>query len=107
MQKWGLPADEFADTNHLPHQLYVREARRLRGEVVLTEHDLRAGALPRDVIALGSYHLDIREVQAQRAIIEHARRVVLVADSSKFARSAPARTSGASALTRCDPSVAT
>ncbi len=34
---------------------------------------------------------DIREVQAQRAIIEHARRVVLVADSSKFARSAPAR----------------
>ena len=34
---------------------------------------------------------DIREVQAQRAIIEHARRVVLVADSSKFARSAPVR----------------
>ncbi len=32
---------------------------------------------------------DIREVQASRAIIEHARRVVLVADSSKFARSAP------------------
>ena len=34
---------------------------------------------------------DVREVQAQRAIIEHARRVVLVADSSKFARSAPVR----------------
>ena len=34
---------------------------------------------------------DIREVQAQRAIIEHARRVVLVTDSSKFARSAPVR----------------
>jgi DeoR family glycerol-3-phosphate regulon repressor len=34
---------------------------------------------------------DIREMQAQRAIIEHARRVVLVADSSKFARSAPVR----------------
>ena len=34
---------------------------------------------------------DIREVQAARAIIEHARRVVLVADSSKFARSAPVR----------------
>ncbi len=32
---------------------------------------------------------DIREVQASRAIIEHARRVVLVADSSKFSRSAP------------------
>jgi DeoR family glycerol-3-phosphate regulon repressor len=34
---------------------------------------------------------DIREVQAARAIIEHARRVVLVTDSSKFARSAPVR----------------
>lgn len=34
---------------------------------------------------------DIREVQAARAIIEHARRVVLVADSSKFSRSAPVR----------------
>ena len=34
---------------------------------------------------------DIREVQASRAIIEHARRVVLVADGSKFARSAPVR----------------
>ena len=32
---------------------------------------------------------DMREVQASRAIIEHARRVVLVADSSKFTRSAP------------------
>ena len=34
---------------------------------------------------------DIREVQAARAIIEHARKVVLVADNSKFARSAPVR----------------
>ncbi len=34
---------------------------------------------------------DIQEVQAARAIIEHARRVMLVADSSKFARSAPVR----------------
>jgi DeoR family glycerol-3-phosphate regulon repressor len=34
---------------------------------------------------------DIREVQAARAIIEHARRVVLVSDSSKFSRSAPVR----------------
>jgi DeoR family glycerol-3-phosphate regulon repressor len=34
---------------------------------------------------------DIREVQVSRAIIEHARRVILVADSSKFSRSAPVR----------------
>lgn len=34
---------------------------------------------------------DIREVQAARAIIEHARKIVLVSDSSKFSRSAPVR----------------
>ena len=45
MQQWGLPRDEFADTGHLPHQLYVREARRMVGEYVLTEHDLR-GPVP-------------------------------------------------------------
>lgn len=63
MSRWGLAADEFVDTLHVPHQLYVREARRLVGERLLTEHDLRAGTVPRDTIALGSYHLDVREVQ--------------------------------------------
>lgn len=61
--RWGLPADEFADTGHLPHQLYVREARRMLGEYVLTEHDLTGARPQHDVVAMGSYHLDIREVQ--------------------------------------------
>jgi DeoR family glycerol-3-phosphate regulon repressor len=34
---------------------------------------------------------DIREVETSRAIIGHARKIVLVADSSKFSRSAPVR----------------
>jgi DeoR family transcriptional regulator, glycerol-3-phosphate regulon repressor len=34
---------------------------------------------------------DIREVEISRAIIEHARKIVLVSDSSKFSRSAPVR----------------
>ncbi len=34
---------------------------------------------------------DVREVEISRAIIEHARKVVLVADSTKFSRSAPVR----------------
>jgi DeoR family transcriptional regulator, glycerol-3-phosphate regulon repressor len=34
---------------------------------------------------------DVREVEISRAIIEHARKVVLVADSSKFSRAAPVR----------------
>ncbi|MDR0594378.1 MAG: FAD-dependent oxidoreductase [Bifidobacteriaceae bacterium] len=60
---WGLPGDEFADTGHLPHQLYVREARRMRGAYVLTAHDLLAGRRFGDAVAMGSYHMDVREVQ--------------------------------------------
>jgi hypothetical protein len=61
--RWGLCADEFADTGGWPHQLYVRDARRLVGTYVLTEHDL-LGARPQDdVVALGSYNIDIREVE--------------------------------------------
>ncbi|WP_282944661.1 FAD-dependent oxidoreductase [Cellulomonas endometrii] len=79
LARWGLPADEFADTDHLPHQLYVREARRMVGEVVLTEHDLRRPARWHDVVAMGSYHLDVREVQRTwRWVHEHPRPVGMV-----------------------------
>lgn len=61
--RWGLCADEFADTGHWPHQLYVREARRMRGEYVLTQHDLEAGRGHYDAVGMGSYNIDIREVQ--------------------------------------------
>ncbi|MGO4595673.1 FAD-dependent oxidoreductase [Leifsonia sp. 2TAF2] len=72
LSRWGLPREEFADTGHLPHQLYVREARRMVGERVLTEHDLLAGTIPADTVALGSYHIDIREVQRiWRWVYEH------------------------------------
>ncbi|GGK74994.1 FAD-dependent oxidoreductase [Mangrovihabitans endophyticus] len=79
MGRWGLPADEFADTGHLPHQLYVREARRMHGEYVLTEHDLLGARRQHDVVALGSYHLDIREVQRTwRWVPEHPRPTAMV-----------------------------
>lgn len=38
-RQWGLAADEFAATDNLPPQLYVREARRLMGRRIFTEHD--------------------------------------------------------------------
>jgi hypothetical protein len=60
---WGLCADEFADTGGWPHQLYVREGRRMLGEHVLTEQDLVAARPYDDVVALGSYNIDIREVE--------------------------------------------
>lgn len=61
--EWGLCADEFADTAGWPHQLYVRDARRLRGEYVLRESDLLDARARDDVVALGSYNIDIREVE--------------------------------------------
>jgi hypothetical protein len=63
MSGWGLPADEFVDTDHLPHQLYVREARRMVGEYVMTQHDLQARRRKYDSVGLGSYHIDIRSPQ--------------------------------------------
>jgi hypothetical protein len=60
---WGLCADEFVDGGGWPHQLYVRDGRRLLGDYVLTEHDLVAARPKDDVVALGSYNIDIREVE--------------------------------------------
>ncbi len=58
MQRWGWPKDEFADNDHFPRQLYVREARRMVGDYVVTEHEARGVRVAEDAVALGSYPLD-------------------------------------------------
>jgi hypothetical protein len=63
LQRWGTCADEFADTGGWPHQLYVRDGRRMLGEHVLTEHDLLDGRPQADEVARGSYNIDIREIE--------------------------------------------
>ncbi len=60
---WGLCRDEFQDTGGWPHQLYVREARRMIGEIVLTQHDLQERPRKYDVVGMAGYNIDIREVQ--------------------------------------------
>jgi len=90
LQRWGLPADEFADTGHLPHQLYVREARRMLGEVVLTEHDLATPVAHPDAVAMGSYHFDIREVQRTwRWAYEHPAPIAYVATEGYLSVAVP------------------
>jgi hypothetical protein len=61
--RWGLCRDEFQDNGGWPHQLYVREARRLLGEYVLTQSDLQTQRRKEDSIGMAGYNIDIREVQ--------------------------------------------
>jgi hypothetical protein len=58
---WGLPPDDFG--GGLPHQLYVRDGRRMQGDYVLRECDLVEPRAQDDVVALGSYNIDVREIE--------------------------------------------
>jgi hypothetical protein len=63
MAPWGLCKDEFVDTQHWPHQLYVREARRMVGEFVVSQKDIQTDLIKPDVIGMGSYNSDSHNVQ--------------------------------------------
>lgn len=63
VSKWGLAKDEFIDNNHWPHELYIREARRMVGEYVITEHDCKRQRLVDDPVGLGSYNMDSHNCQ--------------------------------------------
>ena len=56
--RYGLAADEFSDNGNWPFQLYVREARRLHGEVVFTQLDATVDTLKEESVGMGSYNLD-------------------------------------------------
>ena len=63
MKTFGLCRDEYVDNGHFPHQLYVREARRMSGEYFMTQHDLMTDTVKYDAIGMGSYNIDVREMQ--------------------------------------------
>lgn len=63
MKRFGLPKDEFTDNGGWPHQIYVREARRMISDLVMIEHHtFGRQAVPRSV-GLGSYGTDVHEIR--------------------------------------------
>jgi hypothetical protein len=55
---WGLCADEFKETGGWPPQLYVREARRMKGGTVMTQHDMAQSDAGDEAIGIGGYVVD-------------------------------------------------
>ncbi len=62
-QTWGLARDEFTDTDNWPHQLYVREARRMKAAYVMIEQNCRGQRVAEDSVGLAAYTMDSHNVQ--------------------------------------------
>ncbi len=65
VSRWGTCKDEFVGErgDGWQHQLYVREARRMVGEYVMTEHNCRGEVVAPRPIAMGAYGMDSHNVR--------------------------------------------
>lgn len=71
--RWGLARDEFTDNGHWPRQIYVREARRMVSDFVMTERHLRGLVPTPEPVGMGSYNMDSHNVQRYVDERGHAR----------------------------------
>jgi hypothetical protein len=62
-RRFGLAKDEFTDNDNWPTQLYVREAHRMIGAYVMTEHNCRGKEIVEDSIGMGAYGIDSHNCQ--------------------------------------------
>ncbi|MDR1585050.1 MAG: FAD-dependent oxidoreductase [Prevotellaceae bacterium] len=58
MKQWGYPKDEYADNEHWSPQLYIRESRRMIGELVMTQHHCQGREIVDDIIGWAAYTMD-------------------------------------------------
>lgn len=65
MQQWAYPKDEFTDNGNWSHQLYIREARRMIGELVMTQHHCEGVETVQDAIAMAAYTMDSHNCDRQ------------------------------------------
>lgn len=58
MKEWGYPKDEYVNNGHWSPQLYIREARRLVGELVMTQHHCQGREVVSDAVGYAAYTMD-------------------------------------------------
>ncbi|GGA79884.1 protein-xanthan lyase [Brucella endophytica] len=63
MAPWGLCGDEFRDNGNWPREIYMREARRMVSDFVMTEKHLRRQEPTPQSVGLGSYNMDSHNVR--------------------------------------------
>lgn len=63
VSRWGLCKDEFQATGGYSYQLYVREARRMVSDYVMTQHNCQGRVTAEDAVGLGAYNMDSHNVQ--------------------------------------------
>jgi hypothetical protein len=63
VSQWGMCKDEFAADGGWSDQLYIREARRMVSDYVMTQRNCEALAVAQDVIGLGAYQMDSHPIQ--------------------------------------------
>lgn len=68
MLQYGWPKDEFTDNGGFPFYMYIREARRMIGEYIMTEHNCTGDSIIEDWVAFGAYNMDSHN--ATRLIID-------------------------------------
>lgn len=63
VNRWGLCKDEFVESGGWPHQMYVREARRMISDYVMTQHNCQGRKVAEDSIGLAAYGMDSHNTQ--------------------------------------------
>jgi hypothetical protein len=86
VNQWGLDPNEFQKTGFWPHQLYIREGRRMVSSYVMTQANCQSKKTVNDGIGLGSYHMDSHF--CQRVLIEKEGKIT-VKNEGGFGRGCP------------------
>jgi hypothetical protein len=63
VSRWGLTKDEFTEGNGWQDQLYIREARRMISEVVMTQHHCQGEMVATESVGMGAYNMDSHHTQ--------------------------------------------